>query len=80
MLLNNDDIIKMKRQSNIDWNREVVEVEVDLLVGRVVEIVEVVAAVVHPEIQEEAVDASMLEEVAVVVVETVQIAEVEVLQ
>lgn len=54
--------------------------EVDLLVGRVVEIVEVVAAVVHPEIQEEAVDASMLEEVAVVVVETVQIAEVEVLR
>lgn len=57
-----------------------VEVEVDLLVGRVVEIVEVVAVVVHPEIQEEVVDASMLEEVAVVVVETVQIAEVEVLR
>lgn len=52
----------------------------DLLAGKAVEIAEVEAAVVHLETQEEAVDASRLEEVAAVVVEIVQIAEVEVLR
>ena len=52
----------------------------DLLAGKAVEIAEVEAAVVHLETQEEAVDASRLEEVAAVVVEIVQIVEVEVLR
>ena len=56
------------------------EVVEDPLAGMAVEIAEAEAAVVHLETQEEAVDASRLEEVAVVVVEIVQIVEVEVLR
>lgn len=55
-----------------------VAVAVDLSAGRVVEIAEVEAAVVHLETQGEVVDVSRLEEAAGVAVEIVQIAEAEV--
>lgn len=70
-----------ERQSrlNIDWNREEEEEVVVLSEGREVEIGEGEVVVVHLAIPEEVVDASRLEEVAEAVVETVQIAVVEVL-